>query len=431
MVDLNSTIIESLKLAGPMRPCFNRQLLQSPRTSPMDSRLLWLAGGAFAIGTGSLIITGILPNLAAGFGVSVDTAGLLLSLFAVAYATMLGSVDRKIVLAAALAVFGLANLAAAFTTDFNWVMAARIVMALAAGVYMPAANAVAVSLVAPERRGRALGLVNGGATVALILGVPFGTAVVAFGGWHLAFLLVAVVSALALVGLVLRLPSGLPRSVNSLQERLDVARRPDVLLALATTVLWTTGAFTLYTYIAPFLGNHAGLTGSWLGAALVFSGIGSALGNQFGGVASDRFGPERTLFFGLVTLAATLAAASLAAIILPVGQALFVIPAILFFWGAAGWAGHPAQMSRLAAMAPDAVVVALSLNASALYIGIAAGSALGQQTLRHVGSWPLGFVGAACELAALGLLLIALRRRKPARRELEIVPIEVAAEPVR
>jgi len=404
----------------------------------MDARLLWLAGGAFAIGTGSLIVTGILPNLSAGLGVSVDTAGLLISIFALAYAigspvlsTMLGDIDRKTVLASAMAVFGLANLGAALAGDFTLVMAARVVMALAAGVYMPAANAVAVALVPPERRGRAIALVTGGMTVALILGVPLGTAVVAFGGWHLAFLIVTLFSALALIGILLRLPAGLPRGSNTMQERLQVARRGDVLLALATTMLWTTGAFTLYTYVAPFLAAHAGITGAWLGAALVISGIGSAIGNQLGGIASDRYGPERTLLIVLSVLAASLLAASLAAVSLEPSSAIFVLPAILLVWSAAGWAGHPSQMSRLAAMAPDAAVVALSLNASALYFGIAAGAALGQQTLRHFGTWPLGFVGAACEVAALAVLFIAMRRRRPARRALEIAPIEAEPQPVR
>lgn len=404
----------------------------------MDSRLLWLAGGAFAIGTGSLIITGILPDLATGFRVSVDSAGLLISAFAIAYAvgspvfsTMLGSVDRKRVLIGAMVVFGLANLGAALATGFQGAMAARVVMAFAAGVYMPAANAVAVALVPPERRARAIAMVTGGMTVSLILGVPLGTAVVGLGGWHLAFLLVTLFSALALIGLVVKLPPGLPRGAASLRERLDVARRPDVLLALATTMLWTTGAFTLYTYIAPFLAAHAGIAGPWLSAVLVVSGVGAALGNQLGGIASDRYGPERTLTVVLSVLAASLLAASLVAMLLPPAIAVFVIPVVMLVWSGAGWAGHPSQMSRLAAMAPDTAVVALSLNASALYFGIAAGSALGQQTLRHFGTLPLGFVGAACEIAALGVLMIALRRRTPARRALEIARVDVRPEPVR
>lgn len=404
----------------------------------MDSRLLWLAGGAFAIGTGSLIVTGILPDLAAGLGVPVDTAGLLLTVFALAYAigspvlsTVLGDADRKRVLAGALTVFGLANLGAALASDFALVMTARVVMALAAGVYMPAANAVAVALVAPERRGRAIALVTGGMTVSLILGVPFGTAVVAFGGWHLAFLLVTLFSALALAGILIKLPAGLPRGTNSLRERLAIAGRGDILLALATTMLWTTGAFTLYTYIAPFLDAHAGIAGPLLGAALVVSGVGSAVGNQLGGWASDRFGPERTLRIVLIVLTLALGAASLVALTLPPAVAIMVIPVVMLVWSAAGWAGHPSQMSRLAAMAPDAAVVALSLNASALYFGIAAGAVLGQQTLRHAGTWPLGFVGAACEIAALAVLLVALRRQRPARRPLEIEPAQAASQAVR
>ncbi|UZF94580.1 MFS transporter [Bosea sp. NBC_00550] len=404
----------------------------------MDTRLLSLAGGAFAIGTGSLIVTGILPHLASGLGVSVDAAGLLISIFALAYAigspilsTVLGDADRKTVLVGAMTVFGLANLGAAFASDFWVVMGARIVMALAAGVFMPAANAVAVAVSAPERRGRAIALVTGGMTVSLILGIPIGTAVVGFGGWHLAFLIVALFSVLSLAGLLVKLPKGLPRGTNTLRERLQVAGRSDVLLALATTMLWTTGAFVLYTYIAPFLTNHAGIAGPWLAVTLVVSGIGSAIGNQLGGIASDRFGPERTLTVVLSVLALALLTASLIAVGLPPALAIYPIPFVLLVWSAAGWAGHPSQMSRLAAMAPDAAVVALSLNASALYFGIAAGAALGQQVMRHAGTWPLGFVGAACEVAALAVLFVAMRRKRRVPRPLEIDLTMPAPRPVR
>lgn len=123
----------------------------------------------------------------------------------------------------------------------------------------------------------------------------------------------------------------------------------------------------------------------------------------------------------LILLAAALACASLIAVTLPPAVAVLVLPVVLVIWSGAGWAGHPSQMSRLAAMAPDAAVVALSLNASALYVGIAAGAALGQQVLRHGASWQLGFVGAACELGALALLLIAARRRRAARSEADRV----------
>ena len=404
----------------------------------MDIRLLSLAGGAFAIGTGSLIVTGILPHLASGLGVSVDTAGLLISIFALAYAvgspilsTVLGDADRKRVLIGAMAVFGLANLGAAFATDFTVVVLARVVMAFAAGVFMPAANAVAVAISPPERRGRAIALVTGGMTVSLILGIPIGTAVVGFGGWHLAFLIVAGLSVLSLAGLFARLPAGLPHGTNTLRERLQVASRSDVLLALGTTMLWTTGAFVLYTYIAPFLTNHAGIAGPWLAATLVLSGIGSALGNQFGGMASDRFGPERTLSVVLTILTGALLAASLVAATLPPAIAIYLLPLVIMVWSGAGWAGHPSQMSRLAAMAPDAIVVALSLNASALYFGIAAGAALGQQVMRHAGTWSLGFVGAACEIAALGLLFVAMRRKRRTPKPLEIDLVLPAPRPVR
>jgi predicted MFS family arabinose efflux permease len=427
-------IVEILKLTVPAG-----EGVGDPRKSAMDARLIWLAGGAFAIGTGSLIVTGILPVLATGFAIPVATAGLLLTVFAIAYAvgspllsTLFGNAERKLVLAGSLAVFALANLGAALATDFWQLMATRIVMALAAGTYMPAANAVAVALVTPDRRARAIALVTGGMTVSLILGVPLGTTAAAVGGWQLAFLIVALFGALALLGIAWKLPAGLPRGASTMGERLAVARRGDILLALATTMLWTTGAFTLYGYIAPFLANHAGITGAWLGAALVVSGVGSAFGNQIGGIASDHFGPVRTLTIVLAVLAASLATHSLIAMTLAPEAAIFVIPVVMLIWSAAGWAGHPSQMSRLAAMAPDTAVIALSLNASALYLGIAAGATLGQQTIRFAGTSWLGFVGAACEVAALAVLWLSLqRKRKAARLTGTISEIAIAPTPVR
>lgn len=385
----------------------------------MLAPMLWLAAAAFAIGTESFMIAGMLPELASDLGVGIETAGQLVTVFALSYAlgspilsALLGEVDRKKLLIAALGVFALSNLFAAFATNFSVLMLARIVMALSAGLFMPAANAVAVTLAGPEHRGRAIAIVTGGLTIAVALGVPIGTGVATLSDWRLPFLLVAAVAGLVLIGLCFGLPGNLPRGASTLRERFSVGRRPEVLLALATTMLWMTGAFTLYTYIAPFLATHAGISGTVLSLALVVFGVGSAIGNQIGGRATDRFGSFPTLAAVLLGLIASLGGFSVLALTPPTSTTPILAMLLLVAWGIAGWAGNPAQAARLVGLAPQTAVVALSLNASALYLGIAAGSVLGSLTLRFGALWELGLVGALCEVGALLLLWLAWRERR-------------------
>lgn len=383
-------------------------------------QLIWLALGAFAIGTEGFMIAGILPAISTDLGTTVERSGHLVTAFAAAYAisspilsSLLAQVSRKRLLLAALAVFALGNLAAAATSSLPVLMAARIAIGMAAGTFMPAANAVAISLVGPERRGRAIAVVTGGLTLATALGVPIGTLVAALGNWRLSFVMVAALAVLGFLGLAFGLPKELPLGSSTLAERLAVARQPRVLLALASTLVWITGAMTIYTYIAPFLAAHAGITGPALSAALVVFGVGAAIGNGLGGGLSDRFGPMRTVRLAVTGLFAIFIVTTIVAMTVPAGP----VAASLFFvliavWGAVGWGGYPAQSARLIGLAPQAAMVTLSLNASALYFGIALGAALGSLVLSY-GSLPLlGVAGAACEALALVLIVIAARLDK-------------------
>ena len=174
----------------------------------MPASLWWLCLGAFAIGTEGFMIAGLLPVLAADLGVSVPASGQLVTVFAVTYAvgspvmaTLLGNVDRRRVLIGALAIFAAGNLLAAGAHSFGQLMAARVLLALAAGVFLPTANAVATSLVPAARSGTALAIITGGGTVAVALGVPLGAWIAAQGDWRSTFVACGVLSALATAGL--------------------------------------------------------------------------------------------------------------------------------------------------------------------------------------------------------------------------------------
>ena len=301
-------------------------------------------------------------------------------------------------------------------------MGARILLALCAATYMPAANAVAVTLVPPAKRGTAISIVTGGITVAVALGAPLGTQIAAFGNWRATFMMVALVAAIGVAGLLFGLPRTLPYTRVSLADRLAVLTRPDILATLGTLTAALAGAFTLYVYLAPLMRSVTDLGTTGLTAALFIFGVAAAFGNALGGRAADRFGSipmMRTLLVGLVILFLVIA---VSARMLPLSIEGPVILAEIAVWGAMGWAFYPAQASRMVMLAPNAAVVALSLNASALYLGVALGGAIGALVLTWATPTDLGLASAICGLVALGLLSLSLRLAD--RRGLAVQPAE-------
>lgn len=377
--------------------------------------LFWLALSAFAIGTETFLLTGLLPMLSADLGISAAVAGQLATVFALTYAigspilaVLFSNFDRKTLLLFALISFALANLSAGFSLNFGHLVAARVLMALAAGLFMPTANAVAVAVSAPEHRGRAIATVSSGLTIATALGVPFGTLIGYQVGWRSIFLLIAALSALAVVGLAYGLPRGLPSTTASLGQRLTVAGRGKVLRALLVTLLWAMGGFTVFPYLSTAFA-FAGIEARGISLALFLFGSAAAAGNILGGILVDRIGSIRTTAFALTLYILVLGTISLTSKIVPGPHSSLILLALMVPWGIAGWAFPPAQNAHLVRISPDAPMVALSLNASALYFGMAVGSLLGGLTLSWGTASDLGWVGALTAVIALGLLLIFSR----------------------
>ena len=379
----------------------------------MPASLWWLCLGAFAIGTEGFMIAGLLPVLAADLGVSVPAAGQLVTVFAVTYAvgspvmaTLLGNVDRRRVLIGALAIFAAGNLLAAGAHSFGQLMAARVLLALAAGVFLPTANAVATSLVPAARSGTALAIIG---TVAVALGVPLGAWIAAQGDWRSTFVACGVLSALATAGLAFGLPRALPHSVTTLAQRLSVARRPGILRALAVSALWAAGGFTFYTYVAPFFVQGLGFAPQHVGIVLFLVGSFAALGTGLGGHMTDRAGVARVLAVSSVGIVLAFSVLSLSAQVLHGATAGAVAIGAVVLWGMAGWGFGPAQATRLIRLAPDVSPITLSLHASAVYVGIALGSTVGALALAHGGPGMLGWAAAGCHVVAVVLWRSGLR----------------------
>jgi predicted MFS family arabinose efflux permease len=385
----------------------------------MFARIGWLAIGSFSVGTNGFIIAGLLPGIAGDLGTTVGATGQIMTVFALTYAvcapifaTLTGGLDRRKLLAGSLVGLAAGNLLASFSPSLPILLAAHAALALGAATYMPAANAVAVAVAPPERRGTAISIVTGGITLAVAVGAPLGSWIASLGGWRMIFVIMAAVSLVGAGGLLAGLPRNLPRNVASLAERSAVVRRPEILVAL--TVLWAAicGAFTVYTYLAPLLSEAAGRPIGGIGHVLLVFGIAAAVGNSIGGQAADRFGALRTQRICYVVMASVLLLISIAAYALPASTAVPSIVILIAIWGFFGWGSYPPHMARLVQFAPEQAGITLSLNASALYLGSASGAALGAVVLSAGRAADLGWIGALCTIAALGLLGVSARQAR-------------------
>ena len=390
----------------------------------MLAPLIWLALGAFAVGTEGFMIAPILPRIADDLSITLVAAGQVVTIFALAYGlsspiltALTGRVARRPLLIGAMAAFALANLVAAAAPDYWSLVAARVLLAFSAGLYVPGANALAGAMVAPEKRGRAIAVVNGGLTLAVTLGVPLGAVIGNALGWRMTFIAVAGLSAAALIGLFFGLPEGVGAGMTSagFRQRIAVAKQPGMLASLLVTLLWAIGAYTVYTYVAPFMAHTVNIDGGAIGGILFLWGLSAAVGLAVGGAKADRLGPDTVV--GVALLLAVIALASLSnwAHFLTPHQALVPVLVTVALWGMAHWGFWPAQQARLIGIAGLPVApVALSLNASFMYLGFSLGAGLGSLTMQHLSVADLGWAGATSVLASLILFAAITRSRKTA-----------------
>ena len=379
----------------------------------MNWPLLALAIGAFGIGTTEFAPMGLLPVIAGGLGVSIPKAGLLVTGYALGVmvgAPLLtlptGRVDRKILLVALMGLFTAGNVMAAVAPGYGWLMAARLVTSLCHGSFFGVGSVVAASLVAPERRARAVAAMFSGLTVANVGGVPLAAWIGQHVGWRAAFAGIGGLGVAAMVALLLALPHIAGNAETDIRAELKVMTRPSVLLALLATVLGSAAMFTVFTYIAPILQQVTHVSENTVTVTLVIYGIGLTIGNALGGHFADR-ALKPTLIVVFVSLVAllTLFAWTMHA----------AVPAIatVFAWGVATFALVPSLQARVMGVASDAPNLAASINIGAFNLGNAIGAALGGGVISAgLGYAWVSIAGAA--MAAGGLALVLLTRSRPA-----------------
>ena len=388
--------------------------------------LFALAAAAFGVGTTEFVVMGLLPNVAADLGISIPSAGLIITAYAAGVvigapimATLTNGRPRKPALLALMVIFVVGNLCCALAPSYELLIGARIVTAFCHAAFFGIAAIVAADLVPAGRRTQAIALVFAGLTVANILGVPGGTSLGSLLGWRATFIAVAVIGVLAMTLMILWLPRHLPAPRGDLRAEFRVLLRPQVLLAMSTTVLASAALFTVFTFVAPLLGETTGLSVTGISWLLLVFGVGMTAGSFIGGRLADWNLPA--------TILGTLAAVGVVLALLPLLAPYAIATYVLFFvWGLVGFAMAPALQMRVMQAAGDAPTAASTLNQAAFNLGNAGGATLGAAALAlglDYVQLPLLSVAIICTALLVTAMSVVLERRQLRRSLMQTVDL--------
>jgi MFS transporter, DHA1 family, inner membrane transport protein len=373
----------------------------------IDRRAFLLALGTFAIGTDAFIIAGVLPEIATSLSSSLGAAGLVVSVFSLAYAVgspVISSLSarwrRSTALIGGLGVFAFANLLSAASPTLVILLASRILAALSAGLVAPASYALASTFGGPRSRGKNLAVIAAGFTSAMVLGVPIGVFLSQYGGWRGSLLFVAALGAIAAVTM---LWAGVPESQSqkasaALRDQLRVVAKTETIFALAPFLIWSIANFGLYTFIAAIL--RRSLPTTVVPLLLLLFGLGAVAGNFVGGVLADRFGTRNPMIVCLTLLICALAGIEFTS------SSLIAAGVNMIAWAILMAALFTLQQQRAILVDPAQSNLLLALNNSALYLGASLGSAAYGAIISAMSIAFLSPISASAAALSLGALLL-------------------------
>ncbi|MEK6311372.1 MAG: MFS transporter [Curtobacterium sp.] len=383
----------------------------------MPAGLIALALGGFGIGLTEFVITGLLPEVAADYGVTETTAGWLVTGYALA--VIVGALGltaattrlpRKQVLLGLLVLFVIGNTLSAAAPTYGVMMVGRVVAALCHGAFFGIGSVVASNMVARERRASAVALMFTGLTASNVLGVPFGTFLGQALGWRATFWTIAAIGVVAFIGVLALVPLVRQTERPSLVRELGAFRSGQVWLSLGITVLGYGGMFGAFTYIAYTLTSVSGFASSTVPWLLVVFGVGLFVGNFVGGKLAAR-SIDGTLLVVLSALTVVLAAFALVA----TSPVLTVVSLVLM--GAFGFATVPALQTRVMHHADHAPTLASGANIAAFNLGNALGAWIGGLTIAAgLGYTSPIWAGAGVTVASVALTVVAAAAGRRSRR---------------
>ena len=375
----------------------------------MPIALLALTISAFAIGTTEFVIVGLLPTMAADLGVSLTSAGLLVSLYALGVAigapvltALTGKLPRKTLLLALMALFTVGNLVAWQAPSYEALVVARILTGLAHGVFFSIGSTIATGLVPREKAASAIAIMFTGLTVALVTGVPLGTFIGQNYGWRATFLAVSGLGLIAFIGSALFVPRTIAHTASaSLKVQASVLLQPRLLLVYAMTAVGYGGSFIAFTFLAPLLQQVSGFEAGAVALVMLVYGVSVTVGNIWGGKLADQRGavPALKIIFALLALVLL--------VLTFTAPHKWLMLATVLAWGAVAFGNVPGLQVYVVKQAerfsPRAVDVASGLNIAAFNVGIAFGAWAGGLIVERLGLVHTGWIGWLVVLGALAL----------------------------
>lgn len=372
----------------------------------MDPRLLALAFGNFIIGTGTMLVPGMLTTLARGFDVEVPVAAQLITVYAFAccigaplLAALTSRFDRRRLLAGIMAVFAAAHFAAALVSSLEAMAALRVLAATGAALFTPQAAATIGQLVPENRRGAALASVFLGWSIASVAGMPLNAWVGLTFGWQAGFVLVGCGALLAAAGVAATLPTGLHTAPVDAAMWRRVGRNRPLMAILSVTAIQSAAQFTSVSFLVPAFKAFLGAGPATISTLLAVFGAMGLVGSLLAARWLDRVGSSRVVTAALVSMIAAQVLWFFAPGSLP------LVLACLVLWGLGCFSANGAQQARLVDMSPTLAPATIALNSSSIYLGQALGTAAGAAVLAASGGTE-GYARLA--LAALPLFVAAI-----------------------
>jgi MFS transporter, DHA1 family, putative efflux transporter len=368
---------------------------------------------SFLVGTSQFVISGILDQVAASVGVSVSTAGQLITAFSLANAigtplvmVATAKMDRRKQLLLALAILLLGIVSTLVLPGFGFLMASRVVLGVGTGVFIVTAYSIAAKLAPTGRQGRAMSNVAMGASASLVFGVPVGRVVAAAFDWKAIFWGLGLFILLAIFAVARTIPVTEGEAPVPLGKQFALLKKPRITNTLGVTFLVFIGYSVVNTYITPFLASVMPMMEREMSVILFALGIASLIGSKLGGLLADRIGTARTLVGSMVVQALALALLSIVA-----RTTIIAIP-LLMLWTIAAWTFGPTQNFNLISLAPEASGIVLSLNSSFVQLGFAVGAGIGGIAVGGLSIMAITWIGAASVAFAAVVAVVSFGRAR-------------------
>lgn len=386
--------------------------------------LLAVSLGALLASASSVGITPFLLDIARDLETDLGAAGNLVALQSVSWgvaSVFAGAASdrygRRPILSVGMLLLATCGVGVAFAQSYAWVAVWRVLSGIGGGAYMGAVFATVSDHVSPAKRGRSLGWVVTGQSLALVLGVPAMTLTGAAVGWRGAVLAQALTMLVATALVWLAVPHAARHTLQpplSLQAMTRLVG-PRVLALLMAGTSERICFSAMAVFLPAFLLTRFNIDPLSLAIGLALVAVGNLLGNLAGGQLTDRIRAPQTV------VAASLGLSGLVAVpVLMWSPVIAVAIGLAFLYTLLSAAARPALLTLLSHVSVEARGAVLGLNITFASIGWVAATALGGYVVAVAGFGGLGVLICVFGLTGAALSLVHWLWPAAVRHELSV-----------